>query len=132
MSLSAKVDTIPRLLGEAFEQLGTLANTEAELARTELSEKVTQVGRGIVFLVGAAILVIPALVILFMALALYLTTNYSIPPTSASFMVGGLAGVFGAIMGFMGLNHLRTENLKPKVTLRQVRCDLETAKDMMR
>ena len=46
MSLSEDFNAIPKLFGDAVEQLGKLVQNEAQLARAELSQKITQAGIG--------------------------------------------------------------------------------------
>jgi hypothetical protein len=46
MTLSVDIHTIPRLFGDAVEQLGKLVSSEIKLAKAELSQKITQAGIG--------------------------------------------------------------------------------------
>jgi hypothetical protein len=73
MALSNDLNAIPRLFGDAVEQLGKLVQNEVQLARAELGQKMTQVGVGAAYVAGAAILSIPVLVVLLIALALWLS-----------------------------------------------------------
>src|SRR5437763_7365162 len=56
--------SVPEIIGDLFAQLTTLLRNEAQLARTEVSDNVASVGRGLGLMVGGAVLLIPALVIL--------------------------------------------------------------------
>jgi Putative Actinobacterial Holin-X, holin superfamily III len=47
-----------------INQFTTLVRKERELARTEMSEKITQVAGGLGLIVGGSVLLTPALVIL--------------------------------------------------------------------
>ena len=64
MGLSDDLHSIPRLVGDAVEQLAKLVQNEAQLARTELSEKLAQAGTGAAYLAAAGIFAIPVLVLL--------------------------------------------------------------------
>ena len=44
MSLSDDFNAIPKLFGDAVEQLAKLVQNEVQLARAELSQKITQAG----------------------------------------------------------------------------------------
>ncbi len=52
------------LFGDAVEQLGKLVQNETQLAKAELTQKITQAGIGAAYIGGAAILFIPVLVVL--------------------------------------------------------------------
>jgi len=123
---------IPVLVGDAVEQLGKLVQNEAQLARAEISQKLTQAGLGAAYLAGAAILAIPVLVVLMIALALWLSSAFAITPAAAHLIVAAAGSVLALVLGLAGASYLKPENLKPKVTLRQVERDMQTAKELAR
>jgi hypothetical protein len=131
MALSNDLNAIPRLFGDAVEQLGKLVQNEVQLARAELAQKVTQASIGAAYVVGAAILCIPVLVVLLLALAIGLT-QAGLSPVLAHLAAAGCGAVVSAILAMVGMSYLKPENLKPKVTMRQVERDVATAKDMAR
>ena len=131
MALSNDLNAIPRLFGDAVEQLGKLVQNEVQLARAELSQKMTQAGIGSAYVAGAAILSIPALVLLLIALALWLT-QLGLSPVLAHLAAAACGAVISAILAMVGMSHLKPENLKPKVTMQQVQRDVATAKEMAR
>jgi len=131
MALSNDLNAIPRLFGDAVEQLGKLVQNEVQLARAELAQKVTQASIGAAYVVGAAILCIPVLVVLLIALALGLT-QLGLAPVLAHLAAAGCGAVISAILAMIGMSYLKPENLKPKITMRQVGRDVETAKEMAR
>lgn len=131
MALSEDIDAIPRLLGNAVEQLGRLVQNETQLAKAELSEKITQAGIGVAYIGGAAILCIPVLVVLLITVALWLTER-GLSPVAAHLAAAGFGAIICAILGLAGLSHLKPENLKPEATLREVRRDVATAKELAR
>ena len=131
MALSNDLNAIPRLFGDAVEQLGKLVQNEVQLARAELSQKMTQAGIGAAYVAGAAILSIPVLVLLLIALALWLT-QLGLSPALAHLAAAACGAVISAILATVGMSHLKPENLKPKVTMQQVERDVATAKEMAR
>jgi hypothetical protein len=131
MALSNDLNAIPRLFGDAVEQLGKLVQNEVQLARAELSQKMTQAGTGAAYVAGAAILFIPALVLLLIALALWLT-QLGLAPALAHLAAAACGAVISAILAMVGVSYLKPENLKPKVTMQQVERDVATAKEMAR
>lgn len=131
MPLSDDRHTIPKLFGDAVEQLGKLVQNEAQLAKAELSEKITQVGIGAAYIGGAAILCIPVLVVLLMALALWLM-QLGLSPAVAHFAAAAIGGVVCAVLAIVGMSYLKSENLKPKVTIGEVERDVAAAKELAR
>ena len=131
MSLSSDMRSIPELFGDAVEQLGKLVQNEVQLARAELSEKLTQAGMGVAYLGAAAILVIPVLVVLLITLALWFA-QMGMSPVTAHLLAAAIGAGLSAIMAFLGMSYLKPENLKPKVTMREVERDVAAAKEIVR
>ena len=131
MSLSGDLNAIPKLFGDAVEQLGKLVQNEAQLARAEVSQKITQAGIGAGYLAGAAVLAIPVLVVLLTALALWLT-QLGLSPVVAHLLAAAFGAAISAILALIGMSYLKPENLKPKVTIQQVKRDVATAKELAR
>jgi Putative Actinobacterial Holin-X, holin superfamily III len=131
MALSNDLNAIPRLFGDAVEQLGKLVQNEMQLARAELAQKATQASIGAAYVVGAVILCIPVLVVLLIVLALELT-HLGLSPVLAHLVSAACGAVISAILAIVGMSHLKPENLKPKVMMQQVQRDITTAKEMTR
>jgi hypothetical protein len=131
MSLSDDLHTIPRLFGDAVEQLGKLVQNEAQLAQAEISQKIAQAGIGAAYVIGAAILGIPVLVVLLIALALWLG-ELGLSPPLAHLAAAACGAAISAVLAVIGMSYLKPEDLKPKVTIRQVERDIATAKELAR
>jgi Putative Actinobacterial Holin-X, holin superfamily III len=131
MSLSGDFNAIPKLFGDAVEQLGKLVQNEAQLAQAELSQTITQAGIGAAYVAGAAILCIPVLVVLLIALAIWLT-QLGLSPVLAHLASALIGAVVSGVLAGIGLSYFKSENLKPKVTLQQVRRDVTIAKELAR
>jgi putative superfamily III holin-X len=131
MSLTDDFNAIPKLFGDAVEQLGKLVQNEVQLARAELSQKMTQAGIGAAYVAGAAVLCIPVLVLLLITLAIWFT-QLGLSPVLAH-LVSALIGAVGSgVLAAVGLSYFKADNLKPKITLQQVRRDVTTAKELAR
>jgi uncharacterized membrane protein YgcG len=131
MALTEDVREIPRLFGDAVEQLGKLVRNEAQLAQAELTQKVVQAGTGAAYFAGAAMLAMPVLVLLLMALALWLTQLGL--NAALAHLVAAVAGlVASVVLALVGKSYFTPENLTPSVTLRQVEKDVTAAKEMAR
>ena len=123
--------SISRLLGDAFEQLSQLVQTEIRLARAELADKAAQAGVGVGLLFGGSLLMIPALVLLLIALALFLTW-FGLSPVTAHVLAGLLGAAISALLMMAGLARLKPSSLTPDTTIRQVRKDIAAAKEIVR
>jgi len=131
MALSRDLNDIPRLFGDAVEQLGKLVQNETQLARAELSRKITQAGIGAAYIVGAGVLCIPVLVLLLIALALWLI-QVGLSPVAAHLVAAAVGGLVSGILAMIGISHLKPENLEPKITIQQLQRDVETVKELAR
>ena len=121
--------SISALLGDAVEQLGKLVNNELQLARAEFSQKLAQAGRGAAFLAGAALLLIPVLVILLISLALWLH-QMGASPVASHLIVAAGGGLISIVLALVGLNYLKPEKLTPTVTLTEVGRDVAAVKEL--
>jgi len=119
------------LLGDAMEQLGKLVQNEVELAKSEMSQKAAQAGKGIALLVGGGILAIPVLVVLLISLALWLQT-FGFSPALAHLIAAGIGAVCTTILAFIGKKQLEADKLTPKVTIDEVSKDMQAAKELGR
>src|SRR5438067_12352499 len=86
--------SIADVLRDVIAQFTTLLRKETELARVELSENVSRAALGLGLIVGGAVLLIPALVILRDAAVAALVQN-GMRPSAAMSIVGGCALVRG-------------------------------------
>jgi putative superfamily III holin-X len=123
--------TISTLLGDALSQFANLFQNEIDLAKAELGEKVQKLGGALGFIVGGALLVIPALVMALFALSAALVAAGTSPLMSylASAIV---AAVIAGVLFAIGINRLDARNLAPHETMRQFEKDKDTVKGMVR
>ncbi len=121
----------PELFSDAMGQLAKLIGNEFDLARAELSEKASQAGRAAGLIGAGAVFIIPALVLLLLAVsAMLISSGFS--AAVAYLMTGaGAALVSGASIA-TGLSRLSGDALKPSMTLEQVERDKIAAKEMVR
>jgi hypothetical protein len=123
--------SIPDLVSDAFAQLAKLVGNEFDLARAELSDKASQVGRAAAIIGAGAIILIPAMVLLLFAVAAALIRSGFSDPAAYLMTGAGAALVSGALIA-TGLNRLSGDALKPSVTLDQVQRDKVAVKEMVR
>jgi hypothetical protein len=122
--------SIPELFSDAVGQLAKLISNEFELARTELSEKVSQAGRAAGMIGAGAVILIPALVLLLFAISAALIRSGLSEPV-AYLIVGMGAALLSAGLIAVGMSRLSGGALKPKVTLDQIQRDKVAAKEMV-
>ena len=123
--------SIPELFSDAVGQLAKLVGNEFELARAELSEKASQVGRAAGMIGAGAVILMPALVLLLFAVSAALISAGFSQAVAYLLTGGGAALVSGALIA-TGMNRLSGDALKPSVTLEQVQRDKAAAKEMVR
>lgn len=119
------------LFVELWRETSTLFRQEAELAKAELSEKVSQVESGFAALAaGGAILFAGLLVLLAAAVA---GVARVLPPEHASWlsplMVGLVVALIGGVLLAKARKDLRRTNLRPTRTMASVRADGRMVKE---
>jgi uncharacterized membrane protein len=83
---------------------------------------------GIAFLVGGALAMIAASVLLLLALAVWLIT-LGIPDPIA-YLIAGVAGaLMSAVLGWTGMNRLKPRNLTPERTIKQLQRDAAVVRE---
>jgi hypothetical protein len=122
--------SIVDIFTDVVNQVTGLLHKESQLARTELSEKVGQAGVGIGLVVGGAVFLIPALVILLQAGVAALVKVIDEP--WASLIVGGAAFLIGLLIAMIGASRLSAKNLTPNRTIHQIQRDVTVAKQQVR
>jgi uncharacterized membrane protein YqjE len=123
--------SIADIIRDVIAQVTSLLHKEAQLARVELSENVSRAALGLGLIVGGAVLLVPALVILLEAAVAALEQN-GMRAAEATAIVGGCALVLGFILVAIGISRLRLKTLMPNKTIQQLQRDAATAKQQMR
>jgi hypothetical protein len=122
--------SITELLSDALGQVVKLIGNEFDLAKAELSTKVSQVGRGIMMIGIGAVFLIPALIMLLLSAAAGLMhAGFSDPV--AYLLTGGAAIVIAAVLVGVGISRLSGDALKPSMTLEQLQRDKVAAREML-
>lgn len=131
MALANQNRSVADLLRDVIAQVTRLLRKEAQLARMELSENLGRAVLGLGLIIGGAVLLIPALVILLEAGVAALEQRGMVPPAAAG-IVGGCVLLLGFILVAVGALQLRMRNLMPNKTIQQLHHDASTAKQQMR
>jgi uncharacterized membrane protein YqjE len=120
-----------RSLGELFTDLmhetETLVRQEIQLARVEMTQKATEVGKDIGFLVAGGAVVYAGLLTLiaFVVLAL----GNAIPLWASALIVGVIVLAIGGGLVWMGINNLKNTNMAPTNTIQTLQEDAQWAKE---
>jgi UPF0716 family protein affecting phage T7 exclusion len=123
--------SLPEIFTDLISQLTTLLRKEGQLARAEISENTRAAAAGLGFVVGGAVLLIPALVILLEA-AVDAMVKGGLSMVGAALIAGGGALVIGLVLIFVGVSRFRAEKLLPHRTFEQLQQDALAAKQQMR
>ena len=127
-------DKQDRSIGELFSELasetGLLIRQEITLAKVELSQKATSVGRNVGYLVLGGAVAYAALLALLAALIILLA-NY-IPSWVAALVVAVLVGIVGAVLIMKALTDLKKTDVAPRQTVETLKEDAQWAKQQMK
>lgn len=120
--------SIPDIFSDLFAQLTSLLQKEAQLARAEMSENIGKAASGLGLVIGGAVLLIPALVILLNAAVAAITERGHLAPYWSALIVGGAVFIIGLILLAFGSSRLRPANMIPTRTVQQIQRDASVAK----
>jgi len=120
-----------RSLGELFAELAretsVLVRQEVELAKTEMTQKVSQVGRDAGTIgIGGAIAYAGLLVLIS---AVILGLGEIMPLWLSALLVGLVVAILGSIVIQRGVSALKRADLTPRQTIQSLKEDTEWAKE---
>ena len=119
------------LVSDALTQVTALVRNEIQLARTEMSEKISQASIGLGMLAVSAGVAIAVLVVLLLALAALLT-EAGLPIWVAALLSAIIGAGVSAALAWAGAQRLKAEALTPKRTIEQLHRDKLAAKETVR
>ncbi|HEX6003335.1 MAG TPA: phage holin family protein [Burkholderiales bacterium] len=126
--------TLVGLFSDLWRETSTLFRAEAELAKAEVSEKVSQVQTAIIALAAGGVILLAALLVLLDAAVNGLAQV--LPPEQAPWLAPLIIGVIVAIIGFIALakgrRDLQARNLTPARTMQSLRRDAELTREHLR
>jgi len=120
------------LFGQLSQDLSLLFRQEIQLARAELSEKISRLTTNMVaVLTGGFVAYVGALAIV-AALILFLHQVVGISPWVSALIVGAVFGLAGYAMLNKGLKELKRVDLAPRRTVENIKEDVQAIKDDVR
>ena len=118
------------LFSELTQETVSLFRKEIQLARSELTDKARQAGRGAAEIAIGAVLLLVAVGAL--AAAAILGLSQVMQPWLAALIVAGVLALVGGILVATGLSNVRTGNLAPRRTMDTLRDNTRWAKEQLR
>lgn len=130
MSAIREESSLGDLFSELTDQTRTLVKQEILLARTELSEKISTVGKDVGSMVVGAAVLYAGFVVLLGALVIGLGSvmSYGL----AAFLIGLVTVGIGGFLAMNALNDMKRKSLKPETTTQTLKETRQWAKEQMR
>lgn len=123
-----------RPIGEMFQELAQdareLVSLEVALAKTELSEKAAQAGKGVGFMAAGGFVIYAGFLAIMFAVIVALANL--IPAWLSALLVGVVVGLIGYALVRKGMGNLKGDKLAPRQTLDTLKEDKEWAQNQVR
>ena len=119
--------SLGELFGELAQDVGKLVRQEVSLAKTELGQKASRVGRDVATIAVGGLIAYAALMLLLWAVVLLLAL--AIPLWLAALTVGLVTALVGYTLIQRGLAALKQADLTPRRTVETLREDVRWAKE---
>jgi uncharacterized membrane protein YqjE len=117
------------LFGDLFHEVTELVRGEVQLAKAELSEKVSQAESGAISFIGAYVLTFIGLLILLEAAVIGLAII--VEPWLSALIIGAAVMFIGLILASVARSNLKAHNMAPQATMESLRKDKQLLKEQM-
>lgn len=126
--------SIGTLVSELSQETTTLLQQEIALAKTEMSEKVSQVSTALVSLALGGLVLFAGLLVLLDALVYGLSEIMppDLTPWLPALIVGVVVAIIGAVLLQKGRSNLQTSSLMPQRTATSLQRDKNMVKEQVR
>jgi hypothetical protein len=121
--------SIGELFGQLSQDMTLLFRQELQLARVEMSEKISQLTGNLVSVVAGGFVAYVGALALVAALILGLHDVAEISPWVSALIVGAIFAVAGYVMLNRGLKELKRVDLAPRRTVETLKDDVQWAKE---
>ena len=118
--------TLGEIVGDISSNMSTLVRQEIDLAKSELKQEVTKVGKGAGMFGGAAVAGFFTLFFLSFALT-YVLDNF-MPVELAALIVAVLWGIVAAVLALTGRKNIKAANPQLPTTQQTLKEDVQWAK----
>lgn len=126
--LSLERESFGELLGQLANNSAGLVRDEIQLAKQEMSEKVSSLRTGIT--IAATGLVIGFLAVLTLTAAAVIGLAEYVGAGYSALIIGGALAIIGGVIAFTGISRIKQTSLKPKQTIRSLEEDKEWLKEL--
>ncbi|HEX5387320.1 MAG TPA: phage holin family protein [Gemmatimonadales bacterium] len=121
--------SLGELFGELSEDMTLLVRQEIQLARTELSDKISHASRDVMSLATGGVGALLGALAIVAAVILFLTQVVGIVAWLSALIVGVVLGIVGYIMLRGAFKDLKRVDPKPQRTIQTLKGDFEWAKE---
>ena len=122
--------SLGELFGDLARETSTLVRQEVQLAKTEMTQKATAVGKDIGFLAVGGLIAYAGLLALIATLIIILGTA-GLPWWLAALIVTVVVLAIGGILVQRGLAALKQQSMVPEQTIQTLKEDRQWAKEQM-
>jgi len=121
--------SIGELFGELSQDMALLVRQEAQLAKTEMQQKLSKVTQDLVALATGGIVAYLGGLALTAFLILLLIDPIGLAPWLSALIVGVVLGAIGWVMLQRGLKNLKETDPAPRRTVESIKEDIQWAKE---
>src|SRR6185312_4020931 len=126
---TAEERSIGALFGELSQDVALLVRQEAQLAKTEMQQKMSKVTTDLASLATGGVVALLGGLALTSFLILLLIDPIGLKPWLAALLVGALLGIVGWVMLQRGLKNLKRTDPTPRRTVETIKDDIQWAKE---
>jgi hypothetical protein len=123
--------SLGQLFGDLSRQMSTLVQQEIALAKTEMTSRVTSVGRDAAMIGTGAALAHAALLVGLVTIGLILI-ELGLQPWIAFLLVTAVVGVIAFVLIQRGREQLKQTDVTPRETIKTLKDDAEWAKEQVK
>jgi putative copper export protein len=126
---SVQDHSIGQLFGQLTQDMGLLVRQEAQLAKSEVQQKISRAMRDLVSLATGGVVVLLGALALTAALILILAGPVGMSPWLSALLVGVALAAVGYVMLQRGLRDLKRTDPTPRRTVESIKEDIQWAKE---
>ncbi len=124
--------SIGELFGQLSQDMSLLFRQEIQLARAEMSEKISHLTTNLISVIGGGFVAYVGALAIVAALILALHELADIAPWVSALIVGAVFAIGGYVMLNRGLKELKRVDLAPRRTVENIKEDMQAIKDDVR
>ena len=131
MAVRDSARPLASLFTDLISEVTQLFQAEMRLVRAEMNEKVSRVANSGALIGAGAVVMLPAVFILLLAIVRWLEVA-GLPDQWGLLIVGVVVAALGTLLLMKGINNLKGSALVPQRTIEQVRADFSVAREQVR